>query len=410
MMGGCKKHGNKAYYTGNIPKRRRFKKKKTLHRPPISEPRKNSSRIKICIVKDPSIPAFRRKSQGLRPVQSYKSMDGKTDRDVYYLSDDMDPDEFRCYDQTDDEDPNTSGDNSCSENNETSDSEYYKNDNQQQDDSQKQDENHQKPRCYIREGKDWCYAHARGDLDEIPIGKFDPVTKGVYGTECELPCVNQGGICKSFPMYCCKEAYEEIKSPEKTCDDLISGLYCRSSFEYYEDRLREIIEANAKKAERTDCCACFGYDTYDRMGRDIKRDVNDMSGCKCGDVCPAVEAYMERRDEEVYKFVTTLEKWKPGKMKICCPVCSVIDSPAIKQTKRRALIANTGFQASILVAFWPLCMLPFMMAQSRILLFCKNCKNYLGQYDKRKGCVKPPEPLKEQIAKILYKDYEEVFD
>ncbi|CAH0545862.1 unnamed protein product [Brassicogethes aeneus] len=337
MMGGCKKHGNKAYYTGNVPKRRRFKKKKNLPRPPSPEPRKNSSRIKICIVKDQSVPATRRRIQGLKPIQQYKSQDGKSDRDVFYLPDDIDADTFRCYGETDDEESE------C----------------QTQDESQNQDETHEKPKC---------------DLDEIPIGKFDPVTKG---TECELPCVNQGGICKSFPMYCCKEAFEETKSPEKTCDDLISGLYCRHSFEYYEDRLREIIEANAKKAERTDCCACFGYDTYDRMGRDIKRDV---------------------------------EKWKPGKMKICCPVCSVIDSPAIKQTKRRALIANTGFQASILVAFWPLCMLPFMMAQSRLLLFCKNCKNYLGQYDKRKGCVNPPEPLKEQIAKILYKDYEEVFD
>ncbi|CAH0552703.1 unnamed protein product [Brassicogethes aeneus] len=397
-MGGCKNQ----YYTGNIPKRKRIGRKKREPKPPSTEPRKNSSRIKICIVKNDKTPASRRSIGGLKPVQQYKSADG--DRDVFYLPDDINMDEFHCFYDHDNEDTNTqdckSIDTSNSDSNETTGSECSECKNKTVDNHKEKPKTPKK--CHILDGKDYCYAKARGNADEIPIGKFDPVAKKIYGTECDLPCINQGGVCKSYPMYCCTE------KPEKSCDEMVSGLYCRHSFGYYENKLKELLDKEKENKSRV-CCSCLNL-TDEGMVGDVVRNIDDMSGCGCGNVCPAVEKYVERKGEEVYKFCTRLENWKPGKIKICCPICSVVDSPAIKQTKKRALIANTGFQASILVAFWPLCMLPFMMTQCRLLLFCKSCKNYLGQYDKRKGCVMPPEPLKEQIAKIIYKDNEEVFD
>lgn len=38
----------------------------------------------------------------------------------------------------------------------------------------------------------------------------------------------------------------------------------------------------------------------------------------------------------IYMIICVLvENWKPGKVKICCPLCNKIGRPAIKQTKKQ---------------------------------------------------------------------------
>ncbi|XP_019872472.2 uncharacterized protein LOC109600734 isoform X2 [Aethina tumida] len=209
----------------------------------------------------------------------------------------------------------------------------------------------------------------------------DPLNEYLKERTCKARCCPPGSKkCAS------RSLSDKATSSEATCPD----LFCR-------ERVKIIKKDATKDDEKNEnlqvCCSC------DELSEDEMEDL--LVQCRCKDHCPAKRAILAGERKKIYKFRTALENWKPGKVKICCPLCNKIGRPAIKQTKKQTLIARNSFKASVLIGCWPICIVPFLMAQSNIFLFCQSCKAYLGQYDKTKGCVKPPAQLKEQIAKII---------
>ncbi|KAJ8956988.1 hypothetical protein NQ318_012153, partial [Aromia moschata] len=120
------------------------------------------------------------------------------------------------------------------------------------------------------------------------------------------------------------------------------------------------------------CCTCV---------EETNNKFKGPASAKMGG-CPPKRGKPPDNKGGVYK--TTVETWRPGPLKVTCPVCNQEDRPCIR--KQRNKVAYSSLGALCMLSCWPLCFLPFLMpGGSKIQLYCKHCGTYLGEYNRKTG-------------------------
>ncbi|XP_058455582.1 uncharacterized protein LOC131432949 [Malaya genurostris] len=87
-------------------------------------------------------------------------------------------------------------------------------------------------------------------------------------------------------------------------------------------------------------------------------------------------------------YRTTVENWRPGGLRITCPVCGKSRIPVIRCRRERE--TNSSIWASFLSCCWPFCCLPCCFPKpKREFLHCSACEAYLAKYDYEADCIQP---------------------
>ncbi|XP_055543755.1 uncharacterized protein LOC129729269 [Wyeomyia smithii] len=87
-------------------------------------------------------------------------------------------------------------------------------------------------------------------------------------------------------------------------------------------------------------------------------------------------------------YRTTLNNWRPGGLKITCPVCGKNRYPVIQSHHEHN--SKSSWLVSILACCWPFCCLPCCFPKpKREFLHCSVCDAYLAMYDYDRDCIQP---------------------
>lgn len=90
-------------------------------------------------------------------------------------------------------------------------------------------------------------------------------------------------------------------------------------------------------------------------------------------------------DSMLYR--ASIANWSPGSGCIYCPKCGHCKKPTIEDGAESC--ASHGYWSSCMLSCWPLCYLPCVKPCSRThVLYCSECNNFLGIYDRTANCVK----------------------
>ncbi|XP_017776193.1 PREDICTED: uncharacterized protein LOC108562391 [Nicrophorus vespilloides] len=107
------------------------------------------------------------------------------------------------------------------------------------------------------------------------------------------------------------------------------------------------------------------------------------AGCQCGCGCACNPSGCGAgRGRKQPSIKTTVESWKRAQNPLRCVKCGKTAIPLIRRQRHK--LARSQFGAFILLGCWPICFLPFILGGSDLMyLYCKECGNYLGMYDRR---------------------------